>query len=49
LIRAINPDVYVIGSDYQSKPIVGRQYLKNIKFWPRQEKYSTTKIMNYGL
>jgi len=49
LIRAINPDVYVIGNDYQSKPIVGRQYLKNIKFWPRQEKYSTTKIMNYGL
>jgi D-beta-D-heptose 7-phosphate kinase/D-beta-D-heptose 1-phosphate adenosyltransferase len=49
LIRAVDPDIYVIGSDYQNKPIVGRQFLKNIKFWPRQEKYSTTKIMNYEL
>lgn len=49
LIRAINPDVYVIGSDYKDKPIVGSQYLKNIVFIPRMEKFSTTKIMNYEL
>jgi len=47
LIRAINPDVYVIGSDYKNKPIVGMEYLKNIVFIPRLEKFSTTKIMNY--
>ncbi len=47
LIRAINPDVYVIGSDYRSKPIVGMEYLKNIVFIPRIEKFSTTKIMSY--
>lgn len=47
LIRAINPDVYVIGSDYKDKPIVGMKYLKNIVFIPRIEKFSTTKIMNY--
>lgn len=47
LIRAISPDVYVIGSDYKNKPIVGREYIKNIVFIPRIEKFSTTKIMNY--
>ena len=47
LIRAINPDVYVIGSDYKDKPIVGMEYLRNIVFIPRIEKFSTTKIMSY--
>jgi rfaE bifunctional protein nucleotidyltransferase chain/domain len=47
LIRAIDPDVYVIGSDYKGKPIVGSEYLRNIVFIPRIEKFSTTKIMSY--
>lgn len=47
LIRAVDPDVYVIGSDYKGKPIVGEKYLRNIVFIPRLEKFSTTKIMNY--
>ena len=47
LIKAINPDIYVIGSDYKNKPIVGREYLRNIVFIPRIEKFSTTKIMSY--
>ena len=47
LIRAIDPDVYVIGSDYKGKPIVGEKYLRNIVFIPRIEKFSTTKIMSY--
>ena len=42
-----NPDIYVIGSDYKNKPIVGREYLRNIVFIPRIEKFSTTKIMSY--
>ena len=44
LIRAVNPGVYVIGSDYKDKPILGMEYLKNIVFIPRIEKFSTTKI-----
>ena len=47
LIKAIDPDIYVIGSDYKNKPIVGREYLRNIVFIPRIEKFSTTKIMSY--
>ena len=47
VIRAIDPDVYVIGSDYKNKPIVGKEYLRNIVFIPRIEKFSTTKIMSY--
>lgn len=47
LMRAVNPDVYVIGSDYRDKPIIGREYLRNIVFIPRMDKFSTTKIMSY--
>ena len=47
LIKAIDPDIYVIGSDYKNKPIVGMEYLRNIVFIPRIEKFSTTKIMSY--
>lgn len=47
LIRAIDPAIYVIGSDYKNKPIVGQEYIKKIIFIPRIEKFSTTKIMSY--
>ena len=30
------------GSDYQDKKIIGAEYCKEIKFYARLEKYSTT-------
>ena len=45
LIKVYEPDVFVIGSDYKSKPIVGEQYAKSIVYFNRMEEFSTTKIL----
>lgn len=41
-IKNYEPDVMVKGSDYQGKPIIGSEFCKQIKFYDRLEKYSTT-------
>jgi rfaE bifunctional protein nucleotidyltransferase chain/domain len=47
LIKEFQPDVMVKGSDYQDKKIIGAEYCKEIKFYARFGKYSTTnKIQN---
>ena len=45
LIKTYEPDVFVIGSDYKNKPIVGEQYAKSIVYFNRMEDFSTTKIL----
>jgi rfaE bifunctional protein nucleotidyltransferase chain/domain len=47
IIKSYNPDVFVIGSDYKNKPIIGGEYTKEIRFFDRIEGFSTTKILNY--
>jgi len=42
LIRGYKPDIMVKGSDYKGKPIIGAEFCKEIKFYDRLEKYSTT-------
>jgi D-beta-D-heptose 7-phosphate kinase/D-beta-D-heptose 1-phosphate adenosyltransferase len=42
LIKGFDPDVMVKGSDYKDKPIIGAEYCKEIRFYDRLEKYSTT-------
>ena len=46
LIKTFEPDVFVIGSDYKDKPIVGGQYAKSIVYFNRIENFSTTKILS---
>lgn len=46
LIKTFEPDVFVIGSDYKNKPIVGGQYAKSIVYFNRLENFSTTKILS---
>lgn len=41
-IRNYAPDVMVKGSDYRNKPVIGAEHCKEIKFYDRLEKYSTT-------
>lgn len=48
LIKTYEPDVFVIGSDYKNKPIVGEQYAKSIVYFNRMENFSTTKILSNG-
>jgi len=42
LIRDYKPDIMVKGSDYRNTPIIGSEFCKEIKFYDRLEKYSTT-------
>jgi D-beta-D-heptose 7-phosphate kinase/D-beta-D-heptose 1-phosphate adenosyltransferase len=46
MIKSYEPDVFIIGSDYKNKPIVGEQYAKSIVYFNRLENYSTTKILS---
>lgn len=41
-IKNYSPDLMVKGSDYQDQPIIGREWCKNIYFYDRLAKYSTT-------
>ena len=47
LIEKIKPDIMVIGSDWEGKEVVGQQYTKELKFFKRIPRYSTTKILEW--
>ena len=42
LIRNYNPDIMIKGSDYRNTSILGAEFCKEIKFYDRIERYSTT-------
>ena len=44
-IKRYQPDIFVIGSDYKDKSIVGEKYSKSMVFFNRMEYFSTTKIL----
>ena len=44
-IKTTQPDIMVIGSDWQGKKVVGQQYAKRLEFFNRIEGYSTTNIL----
>jgi D-beta-D-heptose 7-phosphate kinase/D-beta-D-heptose 1-phosphate adenosyltransferase len=46
MIKSYEPDVFVIGSDYKNKPIVGEHHTKSIVYFNRMEDFSTTKILS---
>jgi D-beta-D-heptose 7-phosphate kinase/D-beta-D-heptose 1-phosphate adenosyltransferase len=46
-IKNYNPDLMIKGSDYKGKPIIGSEYCKDIKFYGRLEKYSTTSKIQH--
>jgi D-beta-D-heptose 7-phosphate kinase/D-beta-D-heptose 1-phosphate adenosyltransferase len=45
LVKIIEPDIMIVGSDYQNKRVIGSQYTKELKFFERIDEYSTTKII----
>lgn len=47
-LKRLTPDVFVIGSDYMNKPIIGGEFAKEIKFFDRIENLSTSNIMKHG-
>ena len=46
LIKLLEPDYMVIGSDWKGKEIVGGEYCTELKFFDRIDGYSTTNILN---
>jgi bifunctional ADP-heptose synthase (sugar kinase/adenylyltransferase) len=47
-LQTYEPDIFVIGSDYIDKPIIGGEFAKEIKFFQRVDNLSTSKILKYG-
>lgn len=47
-IRKYDPDLMVIGDDYNYHTIIGIEYIPKVKFFEKIPGKSTTKILNYG-
>lgn len=45
LIKAFDPDIFVIGSDYKNKKIIGARYARKIIYFDILYGYSTTNIV----
>ena len=46
-IEIYGPDIFVIGSDYKDKKIIGKEFCKEIFFFDRIDNLSTTNILEY--
>lgn len=44
-IKNYSPDIFVIGSDYIDKPIIGQEYAKKIIYFNRIKEYSSSNII----
>ena len=47
LIKMSEPDIMVIGSDWKGKTVIGEEYAKELKFFNRIDRYSTTEILEW--
>ena len=47
LIKFESPDIMVVGSDYRDKKVIGSEYAKELVFFDRIPKYSTTDILEF--
>lgn len=45
IIKNYYPDIMVVGSDYMNKKVIGSEYAKKLIFFDRDQRYSTTKII----
>lgn len=45
LVKSIEPDIMVVGSDWIGKKIIGSEHAKELKFFNRLDEYSTTNTI----
>jgi rfaE bifunctional protein nucleotidyltransferase chain/domain len=45
LIKHYEPDIMVVGSDWENKEVLGSEHAKKLEFYRRVDGYSTTKIL----
>jgi D-beta-D-heptose 7-phosphate kinase/D-beta-D-heptose 1-phosphate adenosyltransferase len=46
LIKSINPQFMVVGSEYKNKKVIGSEHCGQLMFFNRIANYSTTSILN---
>lgn len=46
LIKTLQPDIMVIGEEYKDKKIIGKEFVKEIVFFPKMEGFSSSHIIN---
>jgi len=46
LVSNYEPDIMIVGDDYENKMVIGSEYAKELEFFKRDERYSSTKIIN---
>ena len=46
-VKEYEPDVMVVGDDYQGQVVFGSEYAKKLIFFKKIPEYSSTKILNY--
>ena len=49
LVKKTEPDVMVVGSDWEGKKVIGAEYAKDLKFFRKINGYSTTRILENSL
>ena len=45
IIKEYEPDVMMVGSDYRDKEVIGSEYAKQLVFFERDTRYSSTKVI----
>ncbi len=45
MIKGMNPDVMIVGSDWEGKKVIGGEHAKELLYFRRIDGYSTTKIL----
>lgn len=46
-VKDYSPDIMVVGNDYQGETVFGSEHAKQLIFFEKIPKYSSTKILNY--
>lgn len=46
-VKNYSPDVMIIGDDYKNQPVYGSEFSKELIFFEKLPKYSSTNILNY--
>ena len=46
-VKEYEPDIMVVGDDYKGEKVFGSEYAKELIFFEKIPKYSSTKILNY--
>jgi D-beta-D-heptose 7-phosphate kinase/D-beta-D-heptose 1-phosphate adenosyltransferase len=47
LVKIINPDIMIVGSDWKGKKVIGSEYAKKLIFFDRVGNYATTRILEH--